>query len=131
MDFRTITTIGVESKHRMNIEDVKAKYCQPKSEYGDCSCSRLLDGLLQTEQFKNVAHIQFFMTPEEDDYIAAYRCYLGASARAGFRSLKITYATERCNGEKAISVGAYTNLCEKDLAPKACGGYWDITKSEI
>ena len=125
-----LRNIGLKNKERINIEHFNTKYCQPKSEHGDCSCSRLFDGLLQSEQFKDVDHLHLLMSPtKKEDYMAACRCYLGASARAGFRSLKITYATERCNGEKAISVGAYTNLCEKDLAPKECKGYWDIIKS--
>ena len=125
-----LRNIGLERKDRLNIEHFDTKYCQSKSAHGECSCSRLFDGLLQNEQFQDIAHLHLLMSPKKrEDYMAACRCYLGAAARAGFRSLKITYATERCNGEKTLSRGAYTNLCERDLAPKDCRGYWDMTKS--
>ena len=121
-----IRNIGLERKERLNIEHFKTKYCKPKT--AQCSCSRLFDGLLQNEQFEDVVHLHLLMSPSKKDYIAACRCYLGASARAGFDSVEITHATERCNGKNSISVGEYANLCENVLAPKACGGYWDITK---
>ena len=66
---------------------------------------------------------------EKDDYIKVCRCYLGAAARAGFRSLKITLERKSCTEERPISVGTYASLCESDLAPKKCLGWWDITKS--
>ena len=121
--------IAKKMKNRVNIDHVNTKYCQPKSQYNGCSCSKLLDGLLLNEEFHEVSLIHLLLSTSKEDYIAACKCYLGSAARAGFDSVEIKYASpEKCNGKKTISTGSYAAVCELDLAPDACAGRWDITK---
>ena len=110
------------------------KTCQPKSSYSDCSCSKLFDGLLRSQVFEDISHLRLMMAPSKDDYMAACRCYLGASSRAEFTSVEIKdpimYKNhDKCNGKRVISIGSYAKICENELAPNTCEGYWDITKS--
>ena len=121
--------IAKKMKNRVNIDHVNTKYCQPKSQYDGCSCSKLLDGLLLNEEFHEVSLIHLLLSTSKEDYIAACKCYLGSAARAGFDSVEIKYASpEKCNGKKTISTGSYAAVCELDLAPNACAGRWDIKK---
>ena len=90
----------------------------------------MFDGLLLNEEFHDVSLIHLLLSTSKDDYIAACKCYLGSSARAGFDSVEIKYASPaNCNGIKAISTASYAAVCEIDLAPSACAGRWDITKN--
>ena len=84
--------------------------------------------------FQGISHIRLMMAPTKDDYMAACRCYLGASSRAGFTSVEIKdpimYKNlEKCNGKRALSIRSYVKICENELAPNTCEGYWDITKT--
>ena len=116
---------------RLRIEKIITKNCQPESSYPDCSCSKLFDGLLSNQDFQDLELIQFRhkMSAQKDNYLAACRCYLGASARAGFNSVEIKFAKDTgCNKYWPISTETYDNVCKDDFAPKECGGYWNIIK---
>lgn len=120
--------LGKKNNNRFNIDHVNTKYCQPKAD--GCSCSKLFDSLLLKKQFQDISLIHLLLSVKKEDYIAACKCYLGSSARAGFDSVEITYASPAsCNGKKPITTGSYAAVCEIDLAPNVCAGRWDITKT--
>ena len=117
-----------KDKNTLEIDYVWTKYCQPRPK--DCSCSKLFDAVLGNKQFHDVSRLELAIETKKDDYVAACRCYLGASSRAGFDTVEMRFSVPtKCNGKRSISTSTYVDICEKDLAPNYCIGVWHITKS--
>ena len=115
----------------LELSELDDKYCEP--EVPECRCNELLDKLLQLE--KNVIQIDTMMNVQS--FSKGCLCYLGASARAGFKFVQMTqYVNPKpeCIDKKPIRKGnpfqpLYISVCDAYETNKCGNGPIKITKT--
>ena len=115
----------------LEISDLNDKYCVP--DVPECRCNELLDVLLKLE--KKAVQIDT-MIPVQS-FTKYCLCYLGASARAGFKFVQMTqYVNPKpeCIDKKPIRKGnpfqpLYISVCDAYETNKCGNGPIRITKT--